>query len=131
MILLNLFQQAEDAQEFPAGATVFEEGTSGDSMYVVLDGTLEILTGNIHFEVVGPGDIIGEMALIDSKSRNATVVAKSHCRLAPVDKKRFMFMVQETPFFALHVMRVLSDRLRKCQTISSAECSQSLVSGVV
>jgi CRP/FNR family cyclic AMP-dependent transcriptional regulator len=55
---------------------------------------------------------LGEMALIDSKARSATAVAISDCRLAPVNEKRFLFMVQETPFFALHVMRSLTDKIR-------------------
>ena len=128
MNLLNLFQKTEDAQDFQVGTTVFAEGTPGDLMYVVLDGELEILTVNGLIDVIGPGDVIGEMALIDSKVRNNTVVAKSDCRLLPVDKKRFMFMVRETPFFALQVMRVLADRLRRCQIGSSPVHSQSLSS---
>jgi len=53
-----------------------------------------------------------EMALIDARERSATAIAKSDCRLAPVDQKRFLFMVQQTPFFSLDVMRVLVRRLR-------------------
>jgi CRP/FNR family transcriptional regulator, cyclic AMP receptor protein len=64
-------------------------------------------------DVAGPGDIVGEMALIDAKSRSATAQAKSDCRLAPVDERRFLFLVHEHPLFALHVMRVLADRLRR------------------
>lgn len=121
MNLVNYFRQAEDTREFQAGETVLVEGTPGDIMYVVLDGELEILSGTVLIDVARPGDVVGEMALIDSSARSATVVAKSRCRLAPVDKKRFMFMVQETPYFALHVMRVLAERLRKCQAVSPAE----------
>jgi CRP/FNR family transcriptional regulator, cyclic AMP receptor protein len=113
MNLRNIFQNADGVQEFQAGATIFARGTPGDVMYVVLDGELEIRTGSGFVDAIGSGDIVGEMALIDSEARSATVVAKSDCRLVPVDKKRFLFMVQETPFFALHVMRVLADRLRK------------------
>ncbi|HYA40699.1 MAG TPA: cyclic nucleotide-binding domain-containing protein [Syntrophobacteraceae bacterium] len=130
MNLRKFFQQAEDAQEFKAGATVFAEGAQGDIMYVVLDGELEMLAGGVPVDIIGPGDIVGEMVLIDDKTRSATVVAKSDCRLAPVDKRRFMFMVQETPFFALHVMRILADRLRRCQTGTPAAYSQSPNGGV-
>lgn len=113
MNVRSMFEHAEGVQEFQAGATIFAEGTSGDLMYVVLDGELEIRTGSGFVDAIGPGDIVGEMALIDSEPRSATLVAKSDCRIVPVDKRRFLFMVQETPFFALHVMRVLADRLRK------------------
>ena len=49
------------------------------------------------------------MALLDTNTRSATAVAKSTCRLALVDEKRFQFMVHETPYFALHVMRVMAE----------------------
>ena len=113
MNLLAFFKNADEVQEFTAGETVFSEGDHGDVMYVVLDGELEVLTKGRLVEVSKPGDIIGEMALIDSRTRSATVVARTNCRLAPVNEKRFLFMVQQTPFFALHVMKILADRLRR------------------
>jgi CRP-like cAMP-binding protein len=59
------------------------------------------------------GAIVGEMALIDKNApRSASVIAKTNCRLAPIDEKRFEWMVAQTPSFALHVMRVFVDRLR-------------------
>ena len=115
MNLLRLFENSEHIQEFQAGSTVFTEGTPADVMYVVLDGELEVRVGNELLNVLEPGDIVGEMALIDSEPRSATVVAKSDCRLALVDQRRFLFMVQETPFFSLHVMKVLANRLRRAQ----------------
>ena len=57
--------------------------------------------------------IFGEMALIDDEPRSATVIARTDCRLLEVDRRRFEFMVSETPYFALAVMRVMADRLRK------------------
>jgi CRP-like cAMP-binding protein len=89
------------------------EGAPGDVMYVVLEGEVELLVRSQVLEVAGPGDLVGEMALIDAKPRSATARAKSDCRLAPVDERRFLFLVHEHPFFALHVMRVLTDRLRR------------------
>lgn len=53
------------------------------------------------------------MVLIDSSARTATAVARSNCEPTPVDEKRFTFLVQQTPFFDIHVIRVLAARLRK------------------
>ena len=111
--LRRLFERSDHVQEFQAGTTIFAEGTPGDVMYVILDGEVEVRTRNELVEVIGPGEIVGEMALIDAKARSATAVARSDCRLALVDERRFLFMVSETPFFALHVMRVLAERLRR------------------
>lgn len=112
MNLLNLFKDADRVESVAAGAIVFNEGDPGAVMYVVLDGELELQVGGRGVESVGPGDIIGEMALIDAKLRSATARAVTDCRLCPVDDKQFLFLVQQTPYFSLHVMRVLADRLR-------------------
>ena len=120
MDLRNLFRNVGGVQEFPAGTTIFEEGAPGDVMYVVLDGEVEVRVGGDLLEVIGPSDLLGEMALIDAEARSATAVARSDCRLAPVDQKRFLFMVQQTPFFSLDVMRVLAHRLRRMNSRSDA-----------
>jgi CRP/FNR family transcriptional regulator, cyclic AMP receptor protein len=113
MNLRGLFEHTEKAQEFPAKATIFSEGTPGDVMYVVLEGEVELLVRDEVLDTAGPGDLIGEMALIDAKSRSATARVKSDCRLAPVDERSFLFLVHEHPLFALDVMRVLAERLRR------------------
>ncbi|HSS14161.1 MAG TPA: cyclic nucleotide-binding domain-containing protein, partial [Rhizomicrobium sp.] len=69
--------------------------------------------GNKIFEQLAPGGLVGEMALIDHAARAATVTALTNCTLAPIDEKRFLFLTQQTPSFALNVMRVLSQRLRR------------------
>lgn len=85
-------------------------------MYVVFDGEVEIRAGNNELEIGGPGTIFGEMALIDDAPRSATVIARTDCRLVEIDRRRFEFMVQETPFFALAVMKIMADRLRRVNT---------------
>jgi len=112
MDLRGLFGNPEDGKVFKAGTTIFTEGTPGDVMYVVLDGEVEVSVGGKVIEVMKPGDLFGEMALIDFSPRSATALAKSDCRLAAIDEKRFVETVYETPFFAVHVMRVLASRLR-------------------
>lgn len=112
MDMRGLFRDTEDARHFQAGATICVEGEPGDVMYVVLDGEVDIRVGSHLLATVGPGEIFCEMALIGSTARSASAVAKSDCRLAPVDEQRFLFLVQHAPYFALNVMRVLADRLR-------------------
>ena len=69
---------------------------------------------------VGPGALIGEMALIDDSPRTASAVAKTSCRLAEIDRRRFHFLVQQTPHFATHVMKTLADRLRRMNAVAAA-----------
>jgi len=110
-LFINLFSD-KDVEEFTAGQVVLRAGDLGETMYVVVEGEVEIVDASLILEVAGPGSIVGELALIDDEPRSATVIAKSHCRLVPVDRRRFQYMTQETPFFALAVMKVLADRLR-------------------
>ena len=101
-----------DSFRFPAGETLFREGDEGNRMYVILEGSMDILVGNAVVETANEGDIVGEMALIDNAPRSASVVATTLCRLVAVDRKRFHSLVQTEPAFATHVMRILADRLR-------------------
>lgn len=113
MELQNLFENQDEIIRVTAGDIIFEEGETGRIMYVILDGEVEIRRRGVPFDVNKAGDVVGEMALIDSSPRSATAVAKTDCRLASVDEKQFLYMVQQTPFFALKVMKILADRLRK------------------
>ena len=65
------------------------------------------------FETAGAGALIGVIALIDDSPRPANAVAKTACRLAPVDQRRFHFLVQQHPYFATHVMKELATRVRR------------------
>ena len=112
-LFLNLFRDKEGTS-FAAGEFVFKAGDPGQTMYIITEGEVDILDGSgTTLDTAGPGSIVGELALIDDEPRSATVVAKNACRLVAVDRRRFEYMVQETPFFALAVMKVIADRLRK------------------
>ncbi len=85
----------------------------GDEFFVVVRGKVEIRSGDRHFETLGPDGIFGEMALIDDSPRSATAVAMTDVTVAPIKENQFLFLVKNTPFFALNVMRVLAHRLRR------------------
>jgi CRP/FNR family transcriptional regulator, cyclic AMP receptor protein len=115
----ELFRQETGALQIAAGDFLFREGDNGDKMYVLLEGQVEILLGDLVLETAGPGSLIGEI-LIDDSPRTATVVAKTSCRLAEIDRRRFHFLVQQTPHFATHVMKTLADRLRHMNAVATA-----------
>lgn len=111
MISLSLFRNA-DTKDFAAGETIFSTGEEGRNMYVVAEGEVDIWLGQVVAETVKPGGIFGEMALIDQHVRSADAIARTDCKLVPVDQRRFQYLVSETPFFALQVMSIMADRLR-------------------
>ncbi len=116
----DLFKFETDTTDLATGGVLFNEGDPGDCMYVLLEGAMKVLVAGETVEQSTRGALLGEMALIDQSPRGATVVATEPSRLAKVDAKRFNFIIQQNPFFAKHVMRVLVDRLRHMNQIQAA-----------
>ena len=98
---------------YSAGDVIFQEGDSGDELFVVRDGEVAVKVRDAVVETLGASEIFGEMALVDGKPRSATVVAQTDCVLVPIREKQFLLMIGEAPYFALAVMRVLVQRLRE------------------
>jgi CRP-like cAMP-binding protein len=113
MAIFDLLRREPDVRNFRAGETVFTEGDPGDCMFAVIEGEVAIQKNGMVLERVGVGGVFGEMSLIDHAPRSATAVAATDCRLASVAQKRFTFLVQQTPYFALEIMHVLAERLRR------------------
>ena len=112
MVEINLFKFAPDAYEVAPGEALFREGESGDTMFAVVEGRVEVTIGGQVVEQVGPGGVLGELALIDAAPRAATATAAVTSRIVSIDKRHFTFLVQEHPTFALQVMAVMAERLR-------------------
>ena len=112
MKVSGLFANAKTVRDVPAGTVIFEEGVSGTEMFGVVEGELELRLSNGVVRKYGPDDTFGEMAIIDRSPRSGTVVAVTDAKLAVIDRSTFLFLVQETPMFALQVMSSLAERLR-------------------
>ncbi len=112
-VKLDLFATESNPRVCEAGETIFRAYDMGAEMYVVLEGEVDLAIGPNVVETLGPGEPFGEMALIDQAPRVATATAKTRCTLAVLSEKRFLFMVQTAPHFALQIMKVMADRLRK------------------
>jgi CRP/FNR family transcriptional regulator, cyclic AMP receptor protein len=94
------------------GSFIFQEGDKADGLYIVKSGKVGIRLGNRTLAELTTNSIFGEMALIDDAPRSATAVAVTDVELVAISEKQFLFLVSQTPFFALKVMRVLARRLR-------------------
>ncbi|MCB9144550.1 MAG: diguanylate cyclase [Anaerolineales bacterium] len=99
-----------------AGEVLFDEGESGEALYLILDGKTAVITDRAErpnlIAVRGAGEIIGEMALVEGRPRMATVAALSPARLLCINKVGFNQLIQSKPEFGLELMRILSNRLR-------------------
>lgn len=111
MDLLEVFKDSPDQVSFPAGSVIFDEGTEGHVMYVVVEGEVEISLHDKTLAIATPGAIVGEMALINAEMRSATATSRTGCLLAPIDQASFESMLRHVPDFSLYVMNVLADRL--------------------
>ena len=110
---INLFRSSPDALTVDAGEALFREGEAGDVMFAIVEGSVEVSRGGQMIEKVGPGAILGELALIDASPRSATATATEPSRVVRIDQAHFTFLVQEHPTFALQVMAVMAERLRR------------------
>lgn len=121
MDLRELNKNPEYYVPYQAGDIIFKEGEPGDMMYVVIEGRVEFQIRGTSVREFGPGEVFGEMALISEKPRSATVVAKSDCKLAPINRKRFLLLVQQSPQFSLHMLDVMAERIRWMDALIEGE----------
>jgi CRP/FNR family transcriptional regulator, cyclic AMP receptor protein len=97
---------------FPAGGIVFSKGDPGTCMYVIQSGVVEMVIGEKVVEVCGPNEAIGFMSMVDSAARSSTARVKEPVELSIIDPRKFQFMVDEVPNFALYIMGAMARRIR-------------------
>ncbi|MEH2508990.1 CRP/FNR family cyclic AMP-dependent transcriptional regulator [Nitrobacteraceae bacterium AZCC 1564] len=103
--------------EYATSQVIFEEGSVGRELFVVLAGSVNIVKANGNqsnvIATLGKGEFFGEMAVIDASPRSATAVAAAdHTRVMRINHARFVYLVSQQPAFALMIMDALSKRLR-------------------
>ena len=112
MVFFELFANNPSIIRIPAGKPLFSEGEEGHLMFVLTTGSAEVIINNRVVETLKPGNIVGELGIVLAGPRSASVIALTDCEFVAIDEKRFQFLVQQTPFFATRVMRVMAERLR-------------------
>jgi CRP-like cAMP-binding protein len=108
---------------FGVDDVIFEEGSTGRELFVVLDGEVEIakVSGAARTTIVklGKGEFFGEMAVIDGSARSATAIASApNTKVMRINHARFVYLVSQQPAFALMVMDALSKRLRASNAVT-------------
>ncbi len=113
MTVKGLFVNATEIRDLNIGEVIFTAGEPGTEMFGVISGKVELRRhGHVVASVEADGTF-GELAIIDYAPRSLDAVAAAPSRVAVIDEKTFLFLVHETPMFALNVMRALAARIKQ------------------
>jgi CRP/FNR family transcriptional regulator, cyclic AMP receptor protein len=110
---LKKIARVTDEIEVESGRELVTEGDTGHEAFVVVDGTASVHRGSDKIDDLGPGNVFGEMALIDRAPRNATVKSTSPMRVLVIGKREFNGLLEEAPAFRSSIMEALADRVRR------------------
>ena len=111
---VEYYQKPPSPVTYAPGDTIFNSGDVEEILYGVVEGEVELWVDGKLAETITQGDIFGEGALVHEDSKRfETAIAKTNCKLAFLERRHFLFVVQQTPMFALEVIKSYSDRLRK------------------
>lgn len=105
-------------ERHPADRRIFEKGSPGQSMMAVVSGHVKVCAlsdegKEIVFNIINPGQVFGEIALLDGRERTADAVAMTDCELLVVDRRHFLPFLRENPDIATRLLGVLCERLRR------------------
>jgi CRP-like cAMP-binding protein len=107
------------------GEIIIRQGEAGDSMYVVLNGMVEVVVAQdqeiVRLAVLGEGEFFGEMGLFEHRPRSATVRAVGQAHILTVDKKTILRKIKQDPSLALRLLETMSSRIRQMHTEFMAE----------
>ncbi|MFO0751323.1 MAG: cyclic nucleotide-binding domain-containing protein [Myxococcota bacterium] len=105
--------EACEKRSFKAQTAIFNEGDFGDSLYIVVEGVVNIVRGNAVINTVGASRCLGEIAIIDGVTRTAGAVCATDVTVYRLSAEKFRSIVKDNGAVALGVMRVLAQRLRE------------------
>lgn len=104
-------------RQYPAGAPICLEGESDGSLFIIATGRVRISAGSSdgderHLNELGPGDLIGEIALLDGGSRSASAIAVDDSEVYGIERAAFVAFLDRTPELARSLIKLLCQRVR-------------------
>src|SRR5262249_2833696 len=113
----GLFRPAPTPTAHPPGTAIFRGGDPGHSMSAIKRGRVAIMVGGNTVDPLSEEEIFGEMALLEHAARTATAVPLEETELVEIDEPQFYIFVRQNPHFALQLMQLLSERLRRADVL--------------
>jgi CRP-like cAMP-binding protein len=110
---LKLIARLANLKHVREGTTMLVEGEPGDEMYVLLSGAAVVHRGGRKLATVGPGESVGELAVLSKAPRNATVTARTDCDIAVISRRHVQRMIEDAPGFSRKLLEALADRVRE------------------
>jgi CRP/FNR family cyclic AMP-dependent transcriptional regulator len=104
-----------DEVSLPAGRVLMREGRLGDEFFVIVEGKVRIERGGRRVDIEGPGDFLGEIALVDHRPRTATAICETPCRLLVLGHREFHTLMAQSPAISNAVLKALAERLRNLE----------------
>ena len=101
-----------DEVAVPAGTTIVTQNATGNSFYVIIEGRADVMRDDQKLAELGPGDFLGEMALLEDLPRSATVATTEPTRLLEMHRRDFSTVLDEAPHLARKMLAVMAHRLR-------------------
>ena len=98
--------------DFPAGAPLMAEGDDGDALFVILEGEVSVSAEGRPSRLLGEGDHVGELALLDRLPRTATVIARTDVKAAALSLRLFRVLLREYPSISEQLLAALAGELR-------------------
>lgn len=104
-----------DEVDLPAGRVLTQQGRVGNEFFVIVEGKVRIERDGRRIDTEGPGDFLGEIALVDHRPRTATAICETPCRLLVVAHREFHALLAESPAISNAILKALAERLRNLE----------------
>lgn len=109
---LERVARASDEIVMTPGTVIVDQGQTGREAFVVMDGTVVVKRSNRKVATLGPGDVVGELSLLDHGPRTASVICETDCTLLVIEQRHFRGVIEEVPTLAIRLLATLASRIR-------------------
>ena len=114
---IERFEEYSVSRTFPKGTLIFSQGDESDGMFIIREGKVKVFMSDDNgkemlIAILGPGEIVGEIASLDGQPRTASVAAMTSCKVAKIGLIEFRTFLEDNPDLAFEIIRVLTSRMR-------------------